>query len=170
MDASAPSDGPDFLEKQYPYRYAWSSVLTLLLGGAFIVILFGGVTLVDAGVLSILGTIGGGIIILGGVWLAVVNRWARLKLRVTREGIHVPSIWKWSASTLIPFEGLTHVMLLRRQGNMLLRFRLGDRNHLLAGWWLAPRDFDQLVEIVRQRLPQAFVDQQKDAEDPLNKG
>ncbi len=162
MDGSMQSDGSDFLEKEYPYRYAWGSVLTLLLGGAFLVIIFGGVTLVDAGTLSILGTIGGGIILLGGVWLAVVNRWGRLMLRVTREGIHVPSIWRWSASTLIPFAAVTEAGLLRRQGNTLLRLRAGSRNHVLTSWWLAPGDFEQLVEIVRQRQPQAFVDRLKE--------
>ena len=153
MKTNAEGPNPGLVEKEYPYRYKWSSTIGVLITGVLGV--FGGVWLAVSGngfwwwLFSLFFAI----LFFLGLYILVVNIWGNRKLVITRENIFVPSIWKSERYTMISFTEIEKAGLINVYGNVILRLFVGGKEYSITHSWLPSIDsFNEVLKIVNERV------------------
>ena len=140
------------IEKEYPYRYKWSSTLSLIiicglgafglawlalnsswfwwLGSAFVFLLF-----------------------LSGLYIAIINLFGNRRLILTKESIHLPSVWKSEKYTIIRFSDIKEIGLLTIQGTVILQLKTNIKTYEIVNTWLPSMDaFNEILDLTQERV------------------
>jgi hypothetical protein len=79
------------IEKEFPYRYKWSSTIGVIISGGLG--MFGMAWLAISGSwFWWLGSLFMSVVFLGGFYIAVINLFGNRRLILTRESIYLPSV------------------------------------------------------------------------------
>jgi hypothetical protein len=148
------SPNPGLIEKEYPYRYKWSSVIGMI--GICGLVSFGVGSLALSGkglwwwwLLSAFLFI----FFLFGVYVAVLNLFGNRRLILTRDSIYIPSIWKSEKYTVVRFSEITKMGLVDVQGNAILQLFVGDKEYDITHTWLPSLDtLDEILKITQERV------------------
>ena len=149
-NVEAPNLG--LIEKEYPYRYKWSSTIGVLITGGLGA--FGGAwfATLDNKVWWWLLSIFFVFLFLLGLFVTVINIWGNRKFILTRDNIYLPSIWKSKTYTLIPFSEIDKAILTDVQGNVILRLFFDGKEYSITHSWLPSIDsFNEILQIVNER-------------------
>src|SRR5258708_28537761 len=143
------------IEKEYPYRYKWSSTIGLLITGGFGS--FGGARFAELGdgIWWWLFSLFFAILFLFILFVAFINIWGNRKVIVTKENIYLPSIWKTEQYTSIPFSEIDKAVLTNVYGNVILRLFVDGKEYSITHSWLPTENmFKEILAVVNERIVQ----------------
>ncbi len=151
MNTPVAAPDPGIVENQYPYRYKWSAVISVVLvGGALAA---GTIWLVfSERRLWILVAVAPLLAMLVlGVRAALLNVQGRHRLIVAQDGLYMPAFWNDRSYTCIPFHAITRMETFKHEGTAFCYVWVGKRKYSLADSWLSPEDFEQVVATIARR-------------------
>ena|SRR6266496_3541535 len=144
------------IEKEYPYRYRWSSTLLVIIACGVGAPGMAWLAIFGKGLLRWFwwfGSIFMLFLFLYGLYIAVINLFGNRRLIITRDSIYLPSIWKSEKYTLIPFAKVDKATLINLQGSAILRlFVDGNEYSIIHSWLPSLSSFTEILQMVNERI------------------
>ena len=154
METFPQTPGSEHIQKQYPYRYSWSSILLIMLVGGSMTLVFVWKAFSEKKASDWFFALFSFAMLFISIWLIVVNVLGKLTVKITQTGIYLPSIWNWKSSIYIPFSAISNVELFKVQGNIYLRISAGKKKYSIVHRWFPHKeDFQEIMEIAQKQLP-----------------
>ena len=154
MNSSSQPSNQSSIEKEYPYRNAWSQTLTVLTAGGLGA--FGMAWYALSKNITWLWLIVAFFFsfFLLGVWITVVNVQGKLSFMISKEGIYIPLVWNSQRHTFVSFSEISEVEFLEFQGNTIFQVSAGNKKYpITKSWFPTKGDFQEIVDIIQARLP-----------------
>jgi hypothetical protein len=144
-DVEVPNVG--LIEKEYPYRYRWSSIISMLLIGGF-----GTLFMVQAA-LSWIFTLLFASLFFWALYVSVINIWGNRRLIITKDKIYLPQIHKSEKYVEILFSDITNMDIVEVYGNGMLRLFVKRKEYTIVHSWLPSVDvFNEIVQHVSNKI------------------
>ena len=151
MDSNLSSPNQGIIEKEYPYRYKWSSTLGVIIScglGAFFMAWFA----MHGSWFWWLGSLFMFVFFLGGLYIAAINLFGNRRLILTKESIYLPSVWQAEKYSLIRFLDIKEVAVADVQGNLILQLTTDVKMYEITHTWLPSMDtFNEILKITQER-------------------
>jgi hypothetical protein len=151
--AMAKAPYPEYIEKEYPYRYRWFQVFLMIFLGFACTI--GSIWEALSGIAKWIWLFTPIFILmfLGGAAIAVANLLGKNRLIITKDSIYLPSVWKSDTYLIIPFADISRVEFMEYQGNKFLRLFVGKKEYPITNTWLPTEAFQEIADLVAERSP-----------------
>jgi len=150
-DVEAPNIG--LIEKEYPYRYKWSSTIAMIVICGFVSYLAFQNALSEGGLLWWFSSIFMFVISLFGFYNAIINLTGKRRLIFTKDKIYLPQIYKSEKYNEVLFSEITDIELVDIYGNGTLRIFVKKKEYTIVHSWLPSLDvFNEILQHVSNKI------------------
>jgi hypothetical protein len=153
MKKNVAGPNPGLIEKEYPYRYRWSSTLIMLIAFPLLGVGMLNSALKGEGWYWWIFSIFFIIFFICTLYILFVNLFGNRRLLITKKDLYLPVIWKSETYTQISFSDITEADLIELYGNVVLRIFVRRKEFNITHSWLPSIDmFNEIVQIVNERM------------------